>query len=68
MIVPPKNATSDYYHNRAMDIKYNELKPLAMQIRVLLHSQEVLERRYESFISARNNAMRYENDNMRKVH
>ena len=58
-IKPPKRTTSDYYHNKAMDIRC-ELRKLNKEIKQLTEKLVAMQLEYDSLISARNNSRKYE--------
>ena len=60
IITPPIGTTSDSYHNRACDIKF-EIKKIKKEIKQLTEKERYLQQEYDNNISARDNSRRYEN-------
>ena len=57
-IKPPDGTTPTYYHNKAMDIKY-EIKVIDKAIERLTSDRIRLQSRYDALISARENSLKY---------
>jgi hypothetical protein len=53
----PEGITSDYYHNKAMDIRY-DMREIKRQKKIIDAKLERMQRDFDMYISARDHAKR----------